>query len=92
MRTCPTTLKRLTMRTRIRGHIDMYLFDHLKKHTLTLNKDKIPLVVRHSCVLVIRLSFPLQYYHLSVLSQMLLQQAGNEGNATFSVSPMSALK
>ena len=80
------------MRTRVSGHFDVYLSDHLKKHTLTLNKDTIPLVVRHSCVLVIRLSFPLQYYHLSVLSQMLLQQAGNEGNATFSVSPMSALK
>ena len=92
MRTCPTTLKCLTMRTRVSGHFDVYLSDHLKNRTLTLNKDKIPLVVRHSCVLVIRLSFPLQYYHISVLSQLLLQQAGNEGNSTFSVSLMSALK
>ena len=92
MRTCPTTLKCLTMRTRVSRHIDMYLFDHLKKHTLTLNKDKIPLVVRHRCVLVIRLSFQLQYHHLSVLSQLLLQQAGNKGNSTFSVSPMVGIE
>ena len=92
MCTCPTTLKCLTIRTRVSEDIHVYPSSHLKKHTLTLNKDKVPQVVSHSCVLVIRLSFPLQYHHLSVLSQLLLQQAGNEGNSTFSVSLMSALK